>query len=171
MSAVSSALSASTSPAALAWSFVSFVCAAATRAAWRGGVDGLRLLGRGQAVLGGGDGDVRLVSDACCWAAVAPVGCTASASLVCAEARFIWSRVTAACSVWFWTLARTCPVVTRWPTLTSISLTIPLFWKLTASCVAGLTFPVALTLDNTVPRCTVAVVVGAFAAAGGPTAT
>src|SRR5579864_4274001 len=105
------------------------------------------------------------------WAKVAAVGEESAASRSFAELRFISATLSASVWVWLCSLARTWPAVTRWPTETSISDTMPLFWKSTESCVAGLTLPVALTLDSTTPRCTVAVVVGAFADAGGPTAT
>jgi len=104
-------------------------------------------------------------------ATVAAVGDSASCSLTFAAARLACAEVSASCCVWFWILASNWPAATCWPSVTSTSVTMPLCWKFKATCVAALTFPVALTLDSTTPRRTVAVVVGVLAAAGGPTAT
>ncbi len=51
------------------------------------------------------------------------------------------------------------PAVTFCPSVTSTAVKVPLVWKLTESEVAALTLPEADTLDCTVPRWTVAVLV------------
>ena len=139
MSAVSCALSASTSAAALAWSFVNFVCAAATRAACV--VASIDCVCWAEARLFWADvtATFALVNDACCCAAVAPVGCTASASLVRAEARFILATLKLSCVGLVLDFGQDLPGLDLLADAdTSISLTMPLFWKSRASCVDGL---------------------------------